>query len=319
MQQLQLWEKGVLKESDYKNHGIFTLKYISNNLVPVSVKLKSSCSKLSQGARKVIERAERQLLQDRVRGINKTIEGSGNNINNSRSKLASMVAYKTDLDRCSRFIKKVREDRYGKVKDRQVRKFHNLFNKSKNKNNRLGQINNGSNLERPNNNSSNNNNNTSQLHDNNNKWVINLCETRLTEGQMSVLAKGPNFAITPKYIPNVDYITAVESMCCKLKEEDAMDKDRVIPTADKGVAMVIMDRKYYISKVQELLAQPAYRPIPRDPINKVKAQLITKLSKLKRKTTWMRVPIWLCILLAAFPLTFMGYQKSIKLAISLGQ
>ena len=133
-----------------------------------------------------------------------------------------MVTNKTHLDRCSWFINKVREDRYGKVKDRQVRKFHNLFNKSKNNNNRLGQVSNGSNLEMPNNNSS-NNNNTSQWHDNNNKWVINLSKTRLTEGQMSVLAKGPNFAITPKYIPNVDYITAVEPMCSKLNEEDAME------------------------------------------------------------------------------------------------
>ena len=40
---------------------------------------------------------------------------------------------------------------------------------------------------------------------------------------MSVLPKGPNFAITPKYIPNVVYITVVESMCSKLKEEDAME------------------------------------------------------------------------------------------------
>ena len=227
-----------------------------------------------------------------------------------------MVTNKTDLERCSRFIDKGREDRYGKVKDRQVRKFQNLFNKSKNNNNRFGQVSSGSNLERPNNNSSNNNNNTSQLHDNNNKWVINLFKTRLTEGQVSVLAKGPNFAITPKYIPNVDYITAVESMCSKLKEEDAMalrsdinallrkskvpkpnltrqesiglaqlkkDKDRVILTADMGVAMVVMDREDYISKVQQLLAKPAYRPIPRDPTNKVKAQLITKLRKIKKE------------------------------------
>ena len=35
------------------------------------------------------------------------------------------------------------------------------------------------------------------------------------------MAKGPNFAIAPNKIPNVDYITAVESMCQKLKEEDA--------------------------------------------------------------------------------------------------
>ena len=44
-----------------------------------------------------------------------------------------------DFDKCSKFIKMVRGDRYGKVKDRQVRKFHILINKSKNNNNRLEQ------------------------------------------------------------------------------------------------------------------------------------------------------------------------------------
>ena len=41
------------------------------------------------------------------------------------------------------------------------------------------------------------------------------------------------------------------------------DKDRIILTADKGVAMVILDKEDYINKAQELLAQPAYRGIPR--------------------------------------------------------
>ena len=109
---------------------------------------------------------------------------------------------------------------------------------------------------------------------------------------MSVLAKGSNFSITPSYIPNVDYIRVVESLCSKLKEEDGMElksdinallrkakalepnltrqekiglaqlkryKDRVIPTAPKGVAMVVMDREKYVTKAQELLAQPAYK------------------------------------------------------------
>ena len=108
----------------------------------------------------------------------------------------------------------------------------------------------------------------------------------------------------------MDYITAIESVCPKLKEEDAMelradinsllrkakvpkdnltkqeriglsqlkkDKDRVILTADKGVAMVVMDREDYNNKAQELLNIPAYRSLPRDPTNKIKAQLITKL------------------------------------------
>ena len=113
----------------------------------------------------------------------------------------------------------------------------------------------------------------------------------------------------------MDYITAIESVCPKLKEEDAMklradvnsllrrakvpkanltkqeriglsqlkkDKERVILTADKGVAMVIMDREKYNSKAQELLTSPAYKRLPRDPTNKIKAQLITELRRIKK-------------------------------------
>ena len=129
LQQLQLWEKSVLRESNFKNHRIFTVKCISYNLVPVSVKLKSSCSKISPGARKITEKAERQPLQDRVRGINKTIEESGIYISNSKTRLASLVTSATDRDRCIKFIDKVREDRYNRVKARQVRKLHNLVSK----------------------------------------------------------------------------------------------------------------------------------------------------------------------------------------------
>ena len=48
--------------------------------------------------------------------------------------------------------------------------------------------------------------------------------------------------------------------------------------------MVVMDREDYVNKVQELLTQPAYRPIPKDPTNKVKVQLITKVRKIKKDT-----------------------------------
>ena len=58
---------------------------------------------------------------------------------------------------------------------------------------------------------------------NSNKWVINLSKTNLNEGQRSVLAKGPNFSIASRHISNIDYITAMESICPKLKEEEAME------------------------------------------------------------------------------------------------
>ena len=42
--------------------------------------------------------------------------------------------------------------------------------------------------------------------------------------------------------------------------------------ADKGVALVVMDKQDYISKAEALLATPAYKTITRDPTNKLKAQ-----------------------------------------------
>ena len=55
------------------------------------------------------------------------------------------------------------------------------------------------------------------------KWVINLSKVELTWAQRSLLEKGPNFAISPNNIPNLDYITAIETVCSKLKEEDAAE------------------------------------------------------------------------------------------------
>ena len=125
----------------------------------------------------------------------------------------------------------------------------------------------------------------------NNNWVINLSNTPLTKAQESLLSKGPNYAIAPKP-PNVVYIAAMESVCQKLIYQDAeelradingllgrtqtpkpnltkeerkaltelkRDKDRIVLTADKRLAMVILDRKEYIEKAENLLQQSAYR------------------------------------------------------------
>ena len=70
----------------------------------------------------------------------------------------------------------------------------------------------------------------------------------------------------------------------QLVRELKMDKSTIVLTADKGVAMVVMDRQDYINKSNNLLAQPAYRPIPKDPTNKIKAKLITILRKVKQET-----------------------------------
>ena len=126
------------------------------------------------------------------------------------------------------------------------------------------------------------------------KWVINLSSKPLTKAQRSVLAKGPNFAVSPKHPPNIEYITAIEAACTKLSQQDVeelradinqvlrashppkpnltkaqnlairklkKDRDCIVLTADKGVAMVIMDRQDYISKANNLLSQNTYRSL----------------------------------------------------------
>ena len=54
-----------------------------------------------------------------------------------------------------------------------------------------------------------------------NKWVINLSKTPLTKEQLSLLQKGSNFAITPKYPPIEAYITATEQASSKLLAQEA--------------------------------------------------------------------------------------------------
>ena len=59
------------------------------------------------------------------------------------------------------------------------------------------------------------------LEDPNLKWVINLSSKPLTQAQRSVLAKGPSIAVSPRHPPNLEYITAIESVCTKLGQQDA--------------------------------------------------------------------------------------------------
>ena len=53
------------------------------------------------------------------------------------------------------------------------------------------------------------------------KWVTKLSSKPLTQAQRSVLAKGSNFAVSLKHPPNLEYITAIETACTKLSQQDA--------------------------------------------------------------------------------------------------
>ena len=63
------------------------------------------------------------------------------------------------------------------------------------------------------------------------------------------------------------------------------DKEHIILPADKGVALVVMDKQEYIKKANILLEDTnTYRPIPTDPTNKNKAKLINILKNIKAES-----------------------------------
>ena len=134
------------------------------------------------------------------------------------------------------------------------------------------------------------------------KWVINLSQTPLTSDQLSLLQKGPNYPITPKYPPIDAYIMATELAASKLPTQEVeefrsdinrllkqqqqqhhnncnpnpaqcraltqlkQDNTGVVLTADNRVAMVIMDQQDYNNKAQALLQDTnTYKVPPKDP------------------------------------------------------
>ena len=65
-------------------------------------------------------------------------------------------------------------------------------------------------------------------------------------------------------------------------QELKRDKDCIVLTADKGVAMVIMEWQDYISKANNLHSQNTYKTIQLDPTNSIKNKLITILKRVKK-------------------------------------
>ena len=215
-------------------------------------------------------------------------------------------------------MNKVRESRFIMVRDRQVNQFNRLPNKINNwdrSNNSTQSASNDNQAQATY--STNNGNNQSESGNSTNKWVVNLSKTSLTPAHEFLLSKGPNFAIAPNNPPNVDFITAIESVChtfldqdsqelraetsCLLKKATAPranitreenkalrelreDKERIVLTVDKGVPMVLLDKKEYLEKAEALLMQEAYRTTDKDPTNKLKARLIQTLRRIKKDT-----------------------------------
>ena len=142
----------------------------------------------------------------------------------------------------------------------------------------------------------------------------NITNTPLTDAQEKVLAHGPNFAMVTNDPPIGKYIAQIERMCQKMKQGEVQelrgqiklilknitppkpniskeeakaikelrrDQEKVILTADKGVSMVVVGKKEYIKKSEDLLNQSTYMALTTDPTSKCKNKLINLLKTIK--------------------------------------
>ena len=146
--------------------------------------------------------------------------------------------------------------------------------------------------------------------------MINLSKTPLTTEQERLLAHGPKFVITPKETPVTEYVVATEQACTKIEQgkqdvfrvevkrlllqdqnnkkqanvskdelnalkELKLNNNRLILTANKGVALVVIDKQDYIKKVEDLLQESSYKMITDDPTAKQKSKLISIPKNIK--------------------------------------
>ena len=217
------------------------------------------------------------------------------------------------MKECELFIRNRREARHFKTMSRQKRKLEVLCQKSSY--NRGGHSNtiHGS---RGDHSYQNNHEIHSGILSTTNKWVINISDKPLSDAEEKLLAHGPNFVVVPKNQPIKQYVAAVEQACTKLEEGKAeefraqvkaaiqkiqkpkpnitgqerialtklkKDPSRMVLTADKGVALVIMNIEDYIKKAEDLLNQHTYRVMASDPTMRLKNKLITLLKSIKAK------------------------------------
>ena len=164
------------------------------------------------------------------------------------------------------------------------------------------------------------------------KWVINLSSKPLTDGEQSLLQKGPKFAVSSSRVPLTEYIVVTKKICDELgenmtgkdcteiyqktkenlqhyqkkkshthnitkEEREAIktlreDAPHVVLTADKGVALVVMDKSQYVDKCMALLDDTkVYKPC-KDTTKKLHREVQETLRQLNKEYGSSRLHWW---------------------------
>ena len=224
------WEKYEYKMADFQNHRRFSLRCLSNNIIPTSVRLKSTIR--TPKAKYIIHRAEKALLNERIRSITNTISMFKILRDTCISQLEEIL--NSDLmEECRTFIEVRRERRHLSTLERHISKFRRLCHEKSG-----GRSNPRHDAQRKNSgntcitacnqttatttttitDTSRSTSNPLDICDN---WVRNMSRIPLTKAEKSLLGHGPNFVMIPKNPPTCDYIATTEKACQNLSQGKA--------------------------------------------------------------------------------------------------
>ena len=232
------WEKYEKKMVDFANQRRFILRCLAEDLVPVSICRKQNI-KTPKGLQ-LIRKAERALLNERVRSINNTLNMLKSLRDTCMNEL-ERVFNEEWMPKCKDFIDVGREKHHLKTLKRQKEKFNRLFHKKQEKEGK-STILHGVHIDHHSNPTWQNNtchiledrgenSNSNNIHDEiidevvderverkENIWVKNLSASTLTKDQIKALVHGPNYVIVPRSPPVGEYITAIENVCNQLQQ-----------------------------------------------------------------------------------------------------
>ena len=114
------WEKIEMKMADFQNHRRFSLRCLSKDIIPVSVKLRSNI-KTPKG-NYIVGKVERALLNERIRSLNNIITMFKYQIDTCKNQLNNRIDRKA-MEEYHIFIGEKRESRLLKALEGQRDKF----------------------------------------------------------------------------------------------------------------------------------------------------------------------------------------------------
>ena len=191
IEEVRSWEGKEQKLARHKCHLHFNLRCLSQNIVPKGVKLNIKQFSTFQEC-KIICKTHRSILNSRVRGCNRIIKKLETHIDKIKSNIKGKLNNK-DFKDIVEVIHKSREKVFKTTKNCQIKKFHHLQQQPRYRNTPVPDV-----IRK--------------------KWVINLSSKPLSDGEQSILQKGPKFAVSSSKVPITEYIAVTKRICDELGE-----------------------------------------------------------------------------------------------------